>query len=454
MTRVAPVGYRARMTAAADADSASAPSRRIRQGEWPAVAVSFLYFFCVLAAYYMIRPVREQLSAAVGSTQLPWFYGATFACMLLLAPVFGAVVSRWPRHIVVPLFNLAGIACLLAFVPFFADPGLLPQRTLGIAFFVWVSVFNLFVVSLFWIFMTDIWDAEQAKRLFPIIAVAGTAGAVAGPTLTRGLVQVLGVAPLLLVSASLLGVAVGCVVWLGRWARAHAHVRPDQAGGEAVGGGMWDGIKQIFATPFMRNMAFLLLLADGIGTVNYALVTDYSHQAFVDEVMRTRFAANVDLATNLLTVGTQLLLTRWMLPRHGAGVVLTVWAVAGIAMLLLVMLVPDAHAPLVAGMPAVALALIVTRGLAYGMAEPARHSLFAKAPRVMRYKGQNVVDTAVWRFGDLVIASGMNLLRAGGATVATFAAIGAASALVAGSIGWKLSKLTGERLTDSMRADR
>lgn len=454
MTRVAPVGYRARMTASADADSASAPSRRIRQGEWPAVAVSFLYFFCVLAAYYMIRPVREQLSAAVGSTQLPWFYGATFACMLLLAPVFGAVVSRWPRHIVVPLFNLAGIACLLAFVPFFADPGLLPQRTLGIAFFVWVSVFNLFVVSLFWIFMTDIWDAEQAKRLFPIIAVAGTAGAVAGPTLTRGLVQVLGVAPLLLVSASLLGVAVGCVVWLGRWARAHAHVRPDQAGGEAVGGGMWDGIKQIFATPFMRNMAFLLLLADGIGTVNYALVTDYSHQAFVDEVMRTRFAANVDLATNLLTVGTQLLLTRWMLPRHGAGVVLTVWAVAGIAMLLLVMLVPDAHAPLVAGMPAVALALIVTRGLAYGMAEPARHSLFAKAPRVMRYKGQNVVDTAVWRFGDLVIASGMNLLRAGGATVATFAAISAASALVAGSIGWKLSKLTGERLTDSMRADR
>lgn len=454
MTRVAPVGYRARMTAAADADSASAPSRRIHQGEWPAVAVSFLYFFCVLAAYYMIRPVREQLSAAVGSTQLPWFYGATFACMLLLAPVFGAVVSRWPRHIVVPLFNLAGIACLLAFVPFFADPTLLPQRTLGIAFFVWVSVFNLFVVSLFWIFMTDIWDAEQAKRLFPIIAVAGTAGAVAGPTLTRGLVQVLGVAPLLLVSASLLGVAVGCVVWLGRWARAHAHVRPDQAGGEAVGGGMWDGIKQIFATPFMRNMAFLLLLADGIGTVNYALVTDYSHQAFVDEVMRTRFAANVDLATNLLTVGTQLLLTRWMLPRHGAGVVLTVWAVAGIAMLLLVMLVPDAHAPLVAGMPAVALALIVTRGLAYGMAEPARHSLFAKAPRVMRYKGQNVVDTAVWRFGDLVIASGMNLLRAGGATVATFAAISAASALVAGSIGWKLSKLTGERLTDSMRADR
>ena len=427
------------------------PPLRLRPGEAPAVALSFLYFFCVLAAYYMIRPVREQLSAAVGSTQLPWFYGATFACMLVLAPVFGSVVSRWPRRIVVPLFNLAGIACLLAFVPFFADPGLLSRRTLGIVFFVWVSVFNLFVVSLFWIFMTDIWSPEQSRRLFPVIAVAGTAGAVAGPTLTRSLVELLGVAPLLLVSAALLGVAVACVVLLGRWARANAEVQSEQAEGAAVGGGMWDGVKQIFGTPFMRYMALLLLLADGIGTVNYALVTDYSHQTLVDDVARTRFAANVDLATNLLTVLAQLLVTRWMLPRHGAGPVILVWAAAGMAMLLLVLALPDPHAPLLAGMPAVALALIVTRGLAYGMAEPARHSLFAKAPRVMRYKGQNVVDTAVWRFGDLLIASGMNLLRAGGATVATFAAISAASAMLAGAIGWRLSRLTGERLARSMR---
>ena len=444
------VRYRSRMKPDPAAGKAF---ERIHQGEWPAVAISFLYFFCVLAAYYMIRPVREQLSAAVGSTQLPWFYGATFACMLLLAPVFGAVVSRWPRRIVVPLFNLIGVACLLGFVPFFADPTLLSPRTLGIVFFVWLSVFNLFVVSLFWIFMTDIWSADQAKRLFPIIAVAGTAGAVAGPTLTRGLVQVLGVAPLLVISAGLLCIAVLCVIVLGRWAKAHAHVRPEQADGDAVGGGMWDGIKQIFATPFMRNMAILLLLADGIGTVNYALVADYAHQAFSTDVLRTRFFANVDLATNILTVVVQIFLTRWMLPRFGAGPVLMVWAAGGIMMLSLVMLVPDPHAALIAGMPAVALALIVTRGLAYGMAEPARHSLFAKAPRVMRYKGQNVVDTAVWRFGDLVIASGMNILKAGGATVALFAAISATSALVAGVIGWRLSKLTGERLTESMRAD-
>ncbi len=109
-------------------------------------------------------------------------------------------------------------------------------------------------------------------------------------------------------------------------------------------------------------------------------------------------------------------------------------------MLLVVVLVPDPHAPLLAGMPAVALALIVSRGLAYGMAEPARHSLFTTVPREQRYKGQNAVDTAVWRFGDVSIATGMNLLRSVGATVSTFATISAAAALAAGAIGWRAAR--------------
>jgi AAA family ATP:ADP antiporter len=196
----------------------------------------------------------------------------------------------------------------------------------------------------------------------------------------------------------------------------------------------------------MRAMAILLLLADGIGTVNYALVTDYSKAAFADAVSRTQFAANVDLATNLLTAVVQLTLTRWLLPRHGAGPTILVWATASIAMLLLVVFSADPRAPLLMGMPAVALALIVSRGLAYGMAEPARHSLFAGVPRNIRYKGQNAVDTAVWRFGDVGIALGMNALRAIGATAATFAAISAASAVAAGMIGWHMSRQVERRL--------
>ena len=264
-------------------------SSRIHGGEWRAVVLSFFYFFCVLAAYYMLRPVREQLSAAVGSTQLLWFYAATCVVTLALTPLFAWLVSRYRRQVVVPLVYGVFIACLLGFVPLFTHQGLLSPRALGTVFFVWVSVFNLFVVAVFWSFMADIWDEAQARRLFPIIALGGTAGAIAGPILTRTLVHVIGVAPLLVVSASLLAVAVGCVLLLGRWARVHGSRRFDAAQESAVGGGMFDGLKQIFANPVMRGMALLLLLSDGIGTVNYALVADDAGAHLRDAVARTAF---------------------------------------------------------------------------------------------------------------------------------------------------------------------
>lgn len=421
---------------------AAGPARRIHSGEWHAVVLSFVYFFCVLTAYYVMRPVREQLSAAVGSSQLPWFYAATFIATLALAPAFGALVSRYPRRVVVPTVYLFFIGCLVAFIPLFTHQGLLSPRALGMAFFVWVSVFNLFVVSVFWSFMSDIWSEEQSRRLFPIIAIAGTAGAVTGPALTRTMVDVIGVAPLLAVSASLLGVAVVCAVLLGQWARVHGARRHDVLHEAAIGGGMLDGLKQIFNTPFMRSMAMLLLLADGIGTVNYALVADYSGTTFTDAVARTRFAANVDLATNILTVLLQALVTRWLLPRRGPGVMIVLWAVVSMLALSLVIFSRDPHAPLIGAFPAVAIALIVSRGLAYGMAEPARHSLFTRVPRNERYKGQNAVDTAVWRFGDMAIALAMNGLRTVGMVTAGFAALSAVAALSAAAIGWRLSKRT------------
>lgn len=415
-------------------------TRRIHIGEWRAVVLSFVYFFSVLTAYYVMRPVREQLTAAVGSTQLPWFYAATFVTTLALAPVFGALVSRYPRRIVVPTVYLFFTACLIGFIPLFTHQGLLSPRALGTVFFVWVSVFNLFVVSVFWSFMADIWSEEQSRRLFPIIAVAGTVGAVTGPLLTRTLVDVIGVAPLLAVSASLLMVAVACAVLLGRWARVHGSRRNDASHEKAIGGGMLDGLKQIFALPFMRSMALLLLLADGIGTVNYALVADYSGATFTDAVARTRFAANVDLAANILTVALQLFVTRWLLPRKGPGLLITLWAGTSVLALSLVIFSSDPHAPLVGAFPAVALALIISRGLAYGMAEPARHSLFTRVPRNERYKGQNAVDTAVWRFGDMAIALGMNGLRSLGVAVGGFATLSALAAFTAAAIGVQLSR--------------
>jgi AAA family ATP:ADP antiporter len=199
--------------------SAATPSPRVQAGEWQAVVVSFAYFFCLLTAYYVMRPVREQLTAAVGSTQLPWFYAATFIATLALAPVFGGLVARFPRRVVVPAVYGFFIACLVAFIPLFTHQGLISPRALGMVFFVWVSVFNLFVVSVFWSFMSDIWSEAQARRLFPIVAIAGTLGAMTGPILTRALVDVIGVAPLLGVSAAL---AAPCSWGAGRGCMARA----------------------------------------------------------------------------------------------------------------------------------------------------------------------------------------------------------------------------------------
>jgi len=414
------------------------PAGRVHSREVPAVAISFAYFFCVLAAYYVMRPVREQLAAAVGSTQLPWFFGATFVATLLLTPLFAWLAARFPRRVLVPLVNLFFIACLLGFVPLFGNQGLLSPRALGILFFVWVSVFNLFVVSVFWSFMSDIWDERQARRLFPIIGLGGTAGAIAGPALTRSLVGVIGVAPLLVVSALLLGLALLCVAWLGHWSRLHG-ARRTVADEAAIGGGMFDGLRQVFGHPFMRSMALLMLLGDAIGTVNYALVTDYSGATYHDAVSRTRFAANIDLATNILQVVVQLTLTRWMLVRYGAAAPIATWAGATVLVLVLVMLTPAIGLGGIM-LPTVAIALIVSRGLSYGMQSPARESLFTFVPRSLRYKGKNAVDTAVWRFGDVVVASSMNLLRSVGMATGGFAALGAVAAAASGWIGFRLAR--------------
>lgn len=427
---------------------------RVRDGEWRAVAWSFAYFFCVLSAYYVMRPVREQLSAAVGSTQLPWFFAATFVATLALTPVFAWLVSRWPRRIVVPAVYAFFIACLLAFVPLFTFEGLLSPKALGTLFFVWVSVFNLFVVSVFWSFMSDIWSDEQARRLYPLIGLGGTAGAIAGPFATRALVGSIGVAHLLIVSAVLLGLAMACVLVLGRWAREHGVHRHRREHEAAIGGGMFDGLKQVFATPFMRSMAILMLLGDAIGTIAYALVTDYSGATFHDAVSRTRFAADVDLATNLVQVVAQLTLTRWLLARHGAAPVLAVRAVVGILACIGLALAADPYAiafgPLslsagpvhfvLSGLPRVAVMLVLTRSLAYGMDLPARETLFTLVPRGMRYKGKNAVDTAVWRAGDVFSALTVNGLRAAGASVGVFGWIGAAALAASGSLGWWLAR--------------
>lgn len=416
------------------------PYMKVKIEEWYAVALSFIYFFCILAAYYVMRPMRDQLAAEVGSTKLPWFFASTFVATLILTPLFAWLVSRWPRHIVMPIVYIFFIACQLIFIPFFNDQNFLSVQNLGLVFFVWVSVFNLFVVSVFWSFMTDIWNDEQARRLFPIIALGGTAGAMIGPLITRSLVAHIGSALLLLVSAAFLIVALACIIFLGRWAHQYGANR-NKTGSEApLGGGMLDGLKQIFMNPFIAQMSVMMLLGDAIGTIAYVLVTDYSGMTFAkDAIAQTRFAASMDLTSNIIQIVLQITLTRWLLVRYGAGIVFLISASVVIFASLAMAIMPDPYKPIIGIFPMVAIVLILTRSLAHSTVQSARETLYTLVPRDLRYKGKNAVDTVVWRGGDVISMLSINAFRSLGVNVAGFGMIWAVLAATSGFIGWRLA---------------
>jgi AAA family ATP:ADP antiporter len=381
--------------------------------------LSALAFFFLMAAYYIIRPVRDQLVGAVGSQSLPLFYLAVFVVMLLLTPVFGMLVARFPRKQMLAWSYSFFALCLLAFVPAFVAQDRIGARGLGVVFYVWVSVFNLFVVSLFWSFMADIFDSQQARKVFSLIALGGMAGAVAGPVLTKLLVTLIGVAPLLVVSALALLLSLSLLLFLS------GQQERQQGGSEGVGGSLWAGIRELWSRPFLRYMAILMLLGDGIGTLAYALMADYTKAHFTDRVARTAFYNDIDLYTNVLGAILQLTVTRWLMARHGAGWGLVVPALVNLLLLLGLTVVGSGQITWFGyAVPMLAVTMVGSRAFAYGMTKPAQDALYTRVPRETRYKGKNFVETAVWRFGDVMVTLGVNLFAALGVTLAGMASAG------------------------------
>jgi len=400
-------------------------------GERHTVGLAALAFFCVLAAYYVIRPVRDQLAGATGSVALPWFFAGTFVATLAIAPVFGWLSARFPRRALLGWSYGFFIACLVAFVPLFAAQDRIGARALGIGFFIWVSVFNLFVVSVFWSLMADLFDGKRARRVFPLIALGGAFGALAGPALTSLLVGRIGVAPLLAVSAVLLVIGLALMSYLSKQDAA------PQASGP-IGGSVLAGLRATFADPFLRLMALLMLCSDGVGTLAYALVADYAKTHFADAIARTAFYGHIDLAVNITQMALQVGLTRWMLARFGIVSGLVLPAVVNVLMLLAVALFGATQFGIAGfSLALVPLMLVVTRSLAYGVTKPASDALYTRTAREVRYKGKNFVETGVWRFGDVAIASALDGLRALGATLGGIGFASAAFAALAGWFGWR-----------------
>ncbi|SEP05280.1 MULTISPECIES: MFS transporter [unclassified Luteibacter] len=378
------------------------------------LALSVIGFFLVLTSYYVLRPVRDQLVGAAGSSSLPMFYAVVFVVMLALTPVFGWLVARFPRRRVLLGSYLSFVLCLFAFVPAFVAQDRIGAVALGQVFFVWVSVFNLFVVSLFWSLMADVYRSAEARLVFPIIAFGGMAGALLGPLLTRLLVVRVGVPSMLVVSAVTLLLALGALLVVLQ--RADANDRGENA---PLGGSIIEGAKAAISQPFLRYMTLLMLFSDGIATMAYALMADYTKAHFTDNAARTAFYADLDLWINGLGAVLQLTLTPLLMRRVG-----TAWALVLPSVVNCVLLAWLAfHGPgdtVLFGfaVPLIAIVQIATRGLTFGMSKPAVDALYTRIPREARYKGKNFIETTVWRFGDLLVTSGLQGLRALGVGIA------------------------------------
>ena len=363
----------------------------IQPGEWAAVLWSFAYFFCLLCGYYVLRPVRDEMGIQAGVGNLPWLFTATFFAMLATAPLFGWVSSRFPRRQFLPFVYLFFVANLLLFYLLFRQKMALEVTTK--AFFVWVSVFNLFVVSVFWSFMADLYDTAQARRLYGFIAAGGSLGAISGPALTTILASSLGPVNLLLVSAGFLAAAVYCIQRLGRWAASRASQGQALLRDTRVGGGLLDGIKLVAQSRYLLGICLYVVFYSTLSTFLYFQQQTIVKATIASSEQRTALFASLDLLVNTGTLVLQLLVFSRFLQRFGLAAALVLVPLFSALGFLALGFVPTLVVLIVFG--------VLRRMGEFTISKPARETLFNALSPEEKYKAKNFMDTAVYRAGDM-----------------------------------------------------
>jgi AAA family ATP:ADP antiporter len=385
-------------TRAANAIPFSVRVLGIEPRELAAVTWSFVYFFCLLAAYYMLRSVRETMAIVGGVQNIPWLYTGTFAVMLAATPVFGWVASRYRRRTFIPwvyYFFILNILLFFAAFTWLMEMGF-TRVWVARSFFVWLSVFNLFVVSVFWSFMADIWSTDQSRRLFGIISAGGSTGAFLGPVITSVLVVPIGFENLLLLSAALLAFAVYCIHRLRLWSlhREHGDEQRAAEASRPLGGSAFGGVKLVVTTPYLSAIAVSMVCATFLGGAMYMYMAELVSVTFPDNDRQTRVFALIDAVSNALSFVGQLLIVRFAVKKFGIGMTLALLPLVSVAAFALLAVNPV--------FIVIAVFQVVRRAVAYGLTKPASDMLYSVVSRESKYKAKNFIETAVWRGGDVV----------------------------------------------------
>lgn len=382
----------------------------VRAPEVPVLAWSWLYIFAVLSSYYIMRPIRDQMGVAGGVNNLQWLFTGVLVGMILLNVPFAYLVKKLPRSRFIPIaYRFFALNILLfAIVLHFADAA--QTIWVGRVFFIWISIYNLFVVSIFWALIVDIFNSEQGKRLFGFIAAGATIGAITGSGLTASLARHVPIPLLLIGSVILLEVAVFAVRRLSKLSASLGKQPQDE---RVVGGSIWAGITHPFKSLYLGGVSLFILLFAITATFLYFEQANIVKANFADRGAQTAFFASVDLAVNVLTLIVQLFFTGRIVRWLGIGITL--------ALLPALTLFGFAALAFIPALSSLVIFQILRRSSDYAIARPTREVLYTVVPREDRYKAKSFIDTVVYRGGDQV----------GAWTYAGFAAIGLGTSAIA-----------------------
>src|SRR5215831_278864 len=362
----------------------------VKSNELHALWLGFAFHFIILTAYYIVKPIRDSIAASNRLETLPWMFTATLVVMLIANTIYAAIVARMERRKFIPFAYAFFILVLLLFFVLMRTGSSAQQVWTGRAFYVWVSVFNLFNTAIFWAFMTDLFTVEQGKRLYAFIAVGGTLGAIVGAYITKNLIRGMGPANLVAISATMFAIVCVLVRFFPNTFTEGNRTAPARE--QPIGGTAWSGITHIARSPYLMGLAATILLYTTTSTWAYFQQTTLAGEALKTSADRTVFLSNLEIWVNTLTLFIQIFLTGRFLKWFGVGFTLT-----ALPLLSMLGFAAMAMAP---SLTMLAFFQVTRRAAAYALMRPSREILFTVLKREDKYKVKSVTDTLGYRVGD------------------------------------------------------
>jgi ATP:ADP antiporter, AAA family len=398
--------------------------------EVPAVLGGHLLFFLLFASYFMLRPVRETFGIAGGVDNLQWLYLGTFLATLVVVPIYGTLAKRMQRRRLLPATYIVSAMIMAGFgFGLMVDPD---NVWTARAFYIWLSVFNLFVISIAWSLMADVFNADQGHRLFGQIAAGASLGGLTGPLLSGLLVEPLGHAGLLLLSTGLLLTTLIAARYLIGWRERHGRPEdPDNPPEARIGGSIWAGLTLILRSPYLLGISLCVLLLTSVSTFLYFEQARVVEATFPDRTAQTQVFSAIDFTVQTLTIFIQIFVTGRLTRRLGVTVLL--------AAVPLTMMFGFGLLALAATFPVLAFVMIVRRVGEYALVRPGREMLFTNVDAETKYKAKNAIDTFVYRGGDVIAAwANVGIIAIGTASAA--AVVGGLISAAWGVTGWLIGR--------------